>query len=284
MVIQKIGLVYHPLNKAAYILSEELATFLGKRSVEYWMASAFKVDDIKQHLSGTNLILTTGGDGTILRTAQAVIGTEIPITGINLGKLGFLTELEATDIFNKLPAILNGGEWYDKRTLLKAELKNKSNSSPKCFTALNDVVVARGSIARVIDITIKIDNHTYKTLTADGVIIATATGSTGYSLSAGGPVLYQQSKDLLLTPILPHPGPAYSLVLPPDSATELEVGINHEAMLCLDGHINNPLTDGDIIKIRRSPMVLTFLRLKNKQTYYETLERKLARNKSIIRS
>ena len=283
MTISKVGIVYHPRNKAAHSLANELAQFLGSGGVKSWLSSAWEGEHLRQYIPGTDLILTTGGDGTILRTAQVAIGHNVPITGINLGKLGFMAELSATEALAGLSKMLEGKGWRDERTVLEAELVSHADKSKTegTFYALNDVVAARGGIARVINIDVNINGEVMDTYKCDGVVVSTATGSTGYSLSTGGPILSPQADEFLFSPILPHPGPACHLVLQPESVLELGIHTYHQATLSIDGHINLPLVTGDIIKIKTSQKKLTFLRTGPKDYFYATLKRKLKGNNDI---
>lgn len=283
MTISRVGIVYHPHNEAAHSLANELAQFLDSSGVTSWLSSAWEGEQLHRQMPGTDIVLTTGGDGTILRTAQAVINHGVPITGVNLGKLGFMAELSATKALAGLGEILQGKGWRDERTVLEAELISHADKgkAESVFYALNDVVVARGDIARVINIGVKINGKKMDTYKCDGVIVATATGSTGYSLSTGGPILAPQADDFLFSPILPHPNPAYHLVFQPETLVELEVNTYHQATMSIDGHINLPLATGDILKIKRSQKKVTFLRTGAKDYFYNTLKQKMKGNNDI---
>ena len=148
--MKKIGIIYHPLNKSAPSLAKKLADFLGTRGVYTWLCSAWEEKQAREQVTGSDLILTIGGDGTILRAAQAVAPHSIPITGVNLGKLGFMTELPADAAIDKLSALLDGEGWIDERAMLEAEFASGDGQKNKRFLALNDVVIARGEIARII--------------------------------------------------------------------------------------------------------------------------------------
>jgi len=192
-----------------------------------------------------------------------------------LGNLGFMTELSADEALEQLPSLLAGEGWIDERAMLEAELPATDQEPPRIFHALNDVVVARGAIARLVRVEASIDGQYLATYKADGVIVATATGSTSYSLAAGGPILYPQSKDFLLVPITPHLSSAYALVLPPKTVIQLRVTTAHQATLSIDGHINLPLSDGTIIMVKRSPNTARFLRIHPENSFYRSLEQKL---------
>jgi len=273
--MKRIGILYHPLNEAAYSLAEKLERFLDAKGVSVWLCSAWEREKAGAQVNNTDLILSIGGDGTILRSAQVVVPRPIPITGINLGNLGFMTELSADEAITKLPALLAGEGWIDERALLETELSVSSGEPPPVFYALNDVVVARGEIARTVRIEASIDGKALTTYKADGVIVATATGSTGYSLAAGGPILHPQAEEFLLLPIVPHLSSAYTLVLPSTAVVKLCLGATYQAVLNIDGHISLPLPEGTIVTVKRSSKKIRFLRIHPEASLYSSLEQRL---------
>lgn len=273
--MKKIGILFHPKNEAAVKLANELEISLAKKGFASWLSSSWDEEIARSKINGTELILSIGGDGTILRAAQIIIPERIPITGINLGTLGFMTELSIHEYQEKLTLILGGEGWIDERCLLSAEVATSENSQTRTFYALNDVVVARGAVARVIYVTATINGEKLTTYKADGVIMATATGSTGYALAAGGPILHPHSKDAVLIPILPHLNNNFSLVLPPDAVVRLDVEAVHPATLSIDGHTNLPLLSGATVTVKLSKNTVRFLRIHPESSFYSTLEKKL---------
>ena len=273
--MKKVGILYHPMIETARTLAEELKDFVSAKGISVWLCSAWEGEKAKSQVNNTDLILTIGGDGTILRAAQVVVPGRIPITGINLGRLGFMTELSTEETKDKLPALLGGEGWLDERAMLEAELGATEAEPPRTFYALNDVVVARGAVARVVYIEANIDGELLTTYKTDGVIVATATGSTGYSLAAGGPILHPQAKEFLVLPISPHLSPAYPLVLPATAVVRLRLTTTHQATLSIDGHINLPLSSGAVITIKRSSKSSRFLRINPEVAFYGSLEQKL---------
>jgi len=275
--MKRVGILYHPMIEAAHALAKTLEELLGSEGLSVWRCSAWEAETAKAQVSGTDLILTIGGDGTILRAAQAAVPGPTPITGINLGKLGFMTELSVDEAMSKLPALLAGEGWIDERSLLEAKLSpgDGEQGPPRMFYALNDVVVARGEVARVIHIEASIDGEPLTTYKADGVIVATATGSTGYSLAAGGPILHPQAKESLLLPILPHLSSAYTMVLQSTATVKLHISTTYPATLGVDGHINLPLSSGATIMVKHSSNTVRFLRIHPKTSFYSSLEQRL---------
>ncbi|UCE97123.1 MAG: NAD(+)/NADH kinase [Dehalococcoidia bacterium] len=273
--MKRIGIVYHPLNKGALDLARKVAGILGSVDVNCWSCSAWEGQQLSKQVTDTDLILTVGGDGTILRTAQALVSYSIPIIGINMGKLGFLTELTASEAVDKLPALLAGGGWIDERAMLEVRLESRQKKRDQKFLVLNDVVIARGEIARIIYIEAEIDDEPLTTYKADGVIVATATGSTGYALACGGPILHPQAVQFLLAPIVPHLSLNNTLVLPSETKVKLRVGPIHKAVLSVDGHISIPLDSNESITVKHSRLATRFLRTSTRDSFYSMLERKL---------
>jgi len=275
--LKRVGILYHPKIVAAGVLAEELEGFLPSLGTSVWLCSAWEEDKVKGCLTGTELILSIGGDGTILRAARAVVPEAIPIIGINLGTLGFMTELSAEECREKLPAFLAGEGWIDERAMLQVEVSRAGKGVTLPFNALNDVVVGRGAVSRVVRVDAIIDGAFLTTYKADGVIVATATGSTGYSLAAGGPILYPQAREMLLNPIAPHLVYANPLLLPSTAVVELETHTDHQAMLSIDGQVDLALESGDTLRARLSPHVTRFLRAQAPTFFYSSLMHRLGR-------
>jgi NAD+ kinase len=275
--MKKIGILYHPLKEDAYSMAKELENFLGSNGYSTWLCSAWEVENARPQVFGTDTILSIGGDGTILRAAQAVVPEPTPIIGINLGKLGFMTELSVDETMEKLPALLSGDGCIDERSLLEVEYyaSGEANQPSDKFYALNDVVLARGAVARVIYIETIINDEPMTTYKVDGVIVSTATGSTGYSLAAGGPILHPQAKEILLMPIIPHLSSSYPLVLPSTVTIKLCLRSNNPATLSIDAHTNLPLSDGATVVVRHSKNTIKFLRTHPKKSFYGSLEQRL---------
>ncbi len=271
--MKQVGILYQPKREEAVAFSHELETFLSSRDIRIWRCSAWEPERAKQLIAGTDLLVSIGGDGTILRAARTVIPDSVPILGINLGRLGFMAELKASGALKKLPALLNGRGWIEERAILEAELPSQG----RMFHALNEVFVGRRSSARLVTVDCKINNAALTTYRADGVIIATASGSTGYTLAAGGPILHPQAKELILMPVCAHFTFDKSLVLPAKTTIELQVTTTHEAMLSIDGQTELQLNSGDTVKVKLSKHMVKFLRLQPKTYFYRSLDAKLKR-------
>ena len=267
--MKRIGIVYHSAIDEAVAFARELERVLSSQQVLVWLAPAHEEGKIKPLVPGTDLVLSLGGDGTILRSARAVVPHAIPILGINLGRLGFMAEVSPQEVKEHLDAILSGAGWVDERAMLETVVAGTQ------LYALNDVFMARGAVTRVVHIAVRLDGEVLTTYKADGVIVASATGSTGYALAAGGPIIYPQSRSILLQPISSHPGPSTALVLPPDAVISLELTSRHPAMLSIDGQIDFPVNSGEKIQVKRSTCVTRFLRLGSPFFFYKSLGQRL---------
>ncbi len=266
--MKRIGILYHPQIEKAQSLANRLESLLAAQRVSLWQCSAWDEDEARRQVAGSDLILSIGGDGTILHAARIIAPVAVPILGVNLGKLGFITELNADEALSNLSSLLEGKGWIEERAMLEAQIENEG------FLALNDVVV-RSTAVHLINIEVKIDNEVVTTYRADGTIVATATGSTGYSLAAGGPILHPQSKEIVLQPISCHLGLNHALVLPPQTTVDLKIASRDTAILSLDGQVDIPLSNEQDVTVKLSPCVARFLRIHQRTYFYSSLRQKL---------
>ena len=224
-----------------------------------------------------DLLITLGGDGTLLRGARMVAAWHTPILGINLGHLGFLTSVALADLTLGLDALFRGDYWLDVRSTLQASVTGADGRHGESFIAINDAVLHKGGFARVIRLALHVgpDLQEVGTYTADGIVLATPTGSTAYSLSAGGPIVVPTMDCILATPICPHTLVVRPLVLPMDlqlTVTPL-AGID-EVILTVDGQDGAELKPGDHLVVRRGEPTVPLIRLAG-QNFFSTLRRKL---------
>lgn len=269
---KKVGILFQPKIAAAEDLARQLAKVVGDLGVAVWVCSAWEEDRAREQAGETELVISLGGDGTILRAARVASPLSIPILGVNLGRLGFMTELRPDDALSRVPAFVKGEGWGEERAMLQAELVS-SDMSP--FHALNDVVVGRGERCRLIRVKATVDGELVTTYKCDGLILATATGSTGYSLAAGGPMLHPRAREIMMQPIAAHLSLGTALVLSSEATVELEVRTTHQATLSIDGQIEVPLSDGAVVRVRRSPHITRLMRTQRSTLFYETLMQKL---------
>jgi len=272
--MKRFGLLHHPKIVEADHVAQEAETRLLALGASVWRASAWDDAQVFQRAHESDLLITFGGDGTIVRTARTTAGHNLPILGVNLGRLGFLAEVQPWELPDKLEALVNGQFWLEERMMLCIELKREQRVM-QSFQALNDAVVSRGRIARVVRIDAHVDGQYLTTYVADGVIVATPTGSTAYSLAAGGPILPPDMCNIVLTPIAPHLNVARSLVLPATAHVHLALSTEYEAILTVDGQVDLPLNDGDSVIVGTSPNVCRFVRMGDHGYFYRTLLERL---------
>ena len=275
---QTIGILYQEHSEGARSLAETLTARLRGEGRSAWREALLKRDtQVIEQLPGTDIVLVLGGDGSLLSAARMCAEAGIPLLGINFGRVGFLTELEPGEVDEKLPLYLNGDYWIDERAMLQAEVDGGGEQHR--FIALNDMVVVRGAVPRVIRVKVWLDGHYYNTTVADGIIVSTATGSTAYNLAAGGPILHPQVRSSVLTPVAPHLAADRSLILEPNAVTTLELQPGSDgAILSADGQINLTLKAGTQVTVQASQYVTRFLRRRPPTYFYRILSAKLQDN------
>ncbi len=214
------------------------------------------------------MIIGIGGDGTILHCARITAPLGVPVLGVKLGQLGFITEVSELEVEGLLPRVLAGEGWIEQRAMLVTAVAGET------LLGLNDAVVRCTSV-RLADISFDIDGEEVTSFRGDGVIVATATGSTAYSLAAGGPVLVPEATDLVVQPICSHIGLRHALVLPQDTKVGLKVSGRHSVMLSIDGQIERQLNCGERITITTSNYRARFLRLRRRSYFLSSLYEKL---------
>ncbi len=225
--------------------------------------------------STLDLLITLGGDGTLLRGARLVAAYGVPVLGVNLGRVGFLTTASPEEVEEALEALVRGDAPLDERMVLNARAVGRDGESRGEFLALNDAVLHKGGFARVVQVAVHAGDEEIGSYSADGIIISTPTGSTAYSLSAGGPIVSPQLDCIVATPICPHTLAVRPLVLSADETLAVEmVSGGEEMILTIDGQDGAALHEGDRVVIRRADEPLRLVRLPG-QTFFSTLRRKL---------
>lgn len=270
-----VGIVYNPLAPDSERLVQELSQKLDLGDSSWIVPTSSKENQVPP--PSTSLIITVGGDGTILWATQIAAPREIPILGVNLGRVGFMTEVKADEAVRRVGEYLDGRVWVEERSMIQARVvsEDAGYKDEKPLQALNDVVVGRSAISRLVHLEVSIDDTILTTYRADAVIVATATGSTGYSISAGGPILHPQSRDMLLNPVATHLGLGSALVLAPDSVVEVALRSNYKAVLSVDGRVDLDLEPGEIVEVKRSPYIARFLRAHPPNHFYSVLTERL---------
>ncbi len=274
--MQRIGVLYNPLSAESLDLSGRIGAWLEARGLEVWRGISQEGREHPGLVAGLDLLIALGGDGTVLRAARLAIPCGVPVLPVALGRLNFMAELTPADVFDGLTVLLDGGGWRDERALLEATVLC-AGQPPRRALALNEALVARGDINRVVVVDVEIYHALLTTYHADGVIVATATGSTAYALSAGGPLVDPRSRALTLVPVAAHLTNIPSLVLHEDAEVTLRLRSRHPAAFSADGREAITLHAGDVVEVRRAAAVCTFARVHAPQWFYEQLPQRLRR-------
>jgi NAD+ kinase len=278
--IRTVGIISKPKITEASAIVSGLLKWLKERDVCYrcdQLTAAY--GGITQFFSreelhdGIDLLIVLGGDGTLLSAARAVAGYDIPIFAVNLGHLGFLTSIRVEDLYPELERALTGEHRIGRRRMVDCELQ-RGGKTIGSYSALNDVVIAKSELARMIDLDTHVDNHFVAAYKADGLIISTPTGSTAYSLSAGGPVVFPSVNCFCITPICPHMLTNRPVIVPDSSVIHI---LNHGedgTYLTIDGQVGEPLSKGDRVVCRASPKTIPLIR-PPKMLFFDVLREKL---------
>lgn len=277
-----IGLAVNRGKPNAREVASELIRLLESRGanvvIEPEIAAQLSRPDLSLNLSQypdhVNMVFVLGGDGTLLGIARKFAHHEIPILGFNLGNLGFLSEAEPDSLVDAVENVLSGEYNIEKRMMLETEvIRDGKILEQSC--ALNDVGIAKGSFSRMITSTVFVDDIYLGTYSGDGMIVSSSTGSTAYSLSAGGPIVSPSVDVLLVTPICPHTLTARPIVLSADDYVHIRVNATHEDIgLTIDGQLGFKLKVDDIIRVRRAPFNTQLVKWK-KRSFFEVVRKKL---------
>ncbi len=298
MTVSRIGFAYNPTIDAAVELSSRAAGWCRVRGIGEWELPSGDTARLVEELPTTDVLVVLGGDGTFLRAAMAVAEVDVPLIGINLGKVGFLSKAEASDMEAVLAAIVAGEFSLEERMALEGRIRRGAATpaaSPAAdpggpparvapperpgvdhLVALNDIVVARGSLARVCRLDVAIDDTHVATFIADGLVISSPTGSTGYSFSAGGPILDPSSRNLVVTPIAAYLAAIRSVVVGPSQVVRCTVVDAFEALVSIDGREDLPLAVGDVVEVRALERPIRLVVPKGARPFWDLLRQKVA--------
>ncbi len=272
--MKRIGLLYHPRLPASQELVATMARQVEELGGTAWTGSNWDVEAVEAEIANLDLLVTLGGDGSILRAARVACHCGVPVLGVNMGRLGFLSELRPEEWTAALPRLMAGDYWIEERMMLLTRYHRGENCRGVC-EALNDVVVSRGSLARLVRLETHIDGSELTTYVADGLIVSTPTGSTAYALAAGGPILPPELRNILLIPIAAHLSMDRAIVLAEGAVVKVQVQTDHQAILTVDGQFEFELLDGDWVTIQAGQHASHFVRLQDKTYFYRTLMSRL---------
>jgi NAD+ kinase len=279
--IRRIGIIAKPKLATVSTVVHQLASWCAARQIQalldkYTAALAGQAEGLERNelVAASDLIVVLGGDGTLLSVARVLDSRSVPILAVNFGSLGFLTEITLEETFATLESVLAGTATTQERMMIDVSVLRDD----RCFEqyrALNDAVLTKGALARIIDIDVNIDSQFVATYKADGLIVSTPTGSTAYALSAGGPIVYPTLGAMLVTPIASHTLTFRALVVPDGVTIEMSLKATQESVyLTVDGQVGLALKGEDRIRVRKSAIALELIESSNKN-FFDILRRKL---------
>ena len=263
--MKKAAIIANYRKQACLDLADALATCLNKQGVDLYAPAgyvAFDVNDIhNNNFCGADMVFVLGGDGTLLTTGRIMSTFKVPVLGVNMGRIGFLAELEPADLLPSLPLLLDGRYTTEERIMLSCRLLRDGKQQDSCL-AFNDVVINNGLHSRTVDLELSIDGQDIHSYQADGIIISTPTGSTGYSFSAGGPVIMPATDVIVIVPICPHTFFSRPLVTAPTSVVEVTCrNFSDDTILSADGQYRAHIQIGDQVNVRVSEQKVRMVRL-----------------------
>jgi len=271
--LEKVGVLFNASIPEARSLAVDIEAWLAQRVDA---VSFCAIDDVSEgaRLSEFELLVTLGGDGSILHAARLAAPHDVLILGVNLGRVGFLTEAETDEWQDVLARALSGDFWVEERMMLRVTAwrgKQKLGEAE----ALNDAVVGRGARGRAVHLRVTVDGGELATYVADGVIIATPTGSTAYALAAGGPILPPELRNILLVPVAPHLSMERPIVLAEGVTVRITIVGRRPAVLMVDGQAEVELENRDVVSVEASAYAARFARVREQTYFYKTLVKRL---------
>jgi NAD+ kinase len=272
--VRRIGFTFNPYSDRAASMLGRGRAWCSERGIETWDAPGDAYERIEGELAETDFICVLGGDGTFLRTARAIGGSGVPALGVNLGRIGFLAKVESDGLETALDQVAAGDYVTEDRFRILATLV-RTDGSTTAHACLNEVVVTRGSRVRMIRLEVEVSGSHLATYVADGVVVATPTGSTAYSFSAGGSILDPRLRNMIITPVAAYLSPLHSVVAGERHQVNLILREAHDgALVSLDGQLDLPLAIGDRVEIRALPDPMRMIEPTGSTPFYDLLRTK----------
>ena len=271
----RLGFAYNATNESALGLRERATRWCADSRIDHWVAAAGDHGGLIERLDGTDALVVLGGDGTFLRAVRAVATVDVPILGVNSGKVGFLSKAEPDQLELVLGELSRGRFRTEARMCLEARIVPHGSDRPSALhVALNEAAVVRGAQARVVRLDVAIDGSHLASYVADGLILATPTGSTAYSFSAGGPILDPTSRNLVVTPVAAYLSAIRSIVVSPHHTVRVRILDAHDALVSIDGREDYPLRVGDAVLVQPRERPIRFVAPTGTPPFWDLLRRK----------
>jgi NAD+ kinase len=281
--VERIGFAFNPTKPAAMELRDRALAWCVKAGCEGWALESGDTPRLVEELKSTDCLVVLGGDGTFLRATRALAIVDVPVLGVNSGRVGFLSKIEPDALEETLGQLIRGDYAIEPRMMLQARIARHAHpeSSPPApgdgaLAALNDAAIVRGGEARVLHLDVSIDDSHLASYVADGVVVATPTGSTAYSFSAGGPILDPTSKNLIVTPVAAYLSSIRSVIVGPSHVVCVQLVDGPPAIVSIDGRDNYPIEPGDSVEIRTLERPLRLVEPRNALPFWELLRQKAA--------
>lgn len=272
--IKRIGVLAHPSRPDTHSVAREIAQLLSQRGIDNWLYTVWDEASVAADVAQADIVMAIGGDGAMLRAGRVCAEHDVPVLGVNMGWLGFLTEIESPDDWQSgLQQLLRGDYWIEERMMLRATLMQDKRRELSSHHALNDVVISGSVLGRMVQLNSYIDKHWATTYNADALIISTPTGSTAYALATGGPILPPELRNILMTPMAPHLSMERPIVLSRGAVVDIEPTQENrnQVLLTVDGRVIAQLGENQHIRIRSAEPVSKFARLRERNYFYRSL-------------
>ena len=274
--MRRLGFAFNPTKPEAIALRDRALDWCRRSRVEAWSAEAGSPASLLEQLPSTDCLVVLGGDGTFLRAARALASVDVPVLGVNSGRIGFLSKVEPEALEQTLADVHAGRYAIEPRMMLRATLKRGDGEAGGTFVALNDAAIVRGAEVRVVRLEVSIDRSHLANYVADGVVVATPTGSTAYSFSAGGPILDPTARNLIVTPIAAYLSSIRSIVVGPAHTVLVRLIDGPECVVSIDGREDHPLHAGEAVEIGALERPLRFIEPPGALPFWELLRQKAA--------
>jgi NAD+ kinase len=273
--VKRIGFAFNPTQAAAPALRERALAWCEANDIDAWATPAGDGPDDPDLLARTDAIVVLGGDGTFLRAACSIADLDVPILGVNLGKVGFLSKVEHQDLETVLAQLKADDYDLELRLMLEVRvIRAQGDVAEAPVVALNEAAIVRGAHARVMHVVVDVGDSRVATYVCDGIVVASPTGSTGYSFSAGGPIIEPTSRNLVVTPIAAYLTPLRSSVVGPQHVVSVRVEAAHDAQVSIDGREDIRLAIGDRVEVRAREKPVAFIQPRGALPFWDLLRQK----------
>lgn len=276
--MRRFGFAFNPTKPAAMELRDRALAWCRDNDAQGWAEESNATENLVSRLTETDALVVLGGDGTFLRATRALVRVDVPVLGVNSGRIGFLSKIEPEALENTLAELLRDEYSIEPRMMLDASLfRAGDDEAPQStFAALNDAAIVRGAEVRVMHLEVTVDGSHLATYVADGVVVATPTGSTAYSFSAGGPILDPTARNLIVTPIAAYLSSIRSIVVGASHVVRVRLVDGAPGMVSIDGRDNYPIELGDTVEIRSLERPLRFIQPRDALPFWDLLRQKAA--------